>query len=143
MKDRFREVVFHPIKAKPHHTVSKYDLVFGTRHIEGLKLMNDEMVKSRRKLAEMALPSEPTLFEIRSEELVPDVERLPQIIQDIAETPIPRKDVMAAVVRANFCEFHQTEIRQCIAALLKAKKLISDASTSRINDDTKIWTHKK
>ena len=36
MKTRFNEVVFHPIKAEPHHTVPKYFFVFGTRHIDGL-----------------------------------------------------------------------------------------------------------
>ena len=143
MKHRFAEVVFHPIKAKPHHSVAKYDLVFGTRHLDGLKLMNDEMVKSRRQLADMALPKEPTLFEVRSEELVPDVQRLPQIILDVAAIPIARKEVMAAVVKDYFCEFHQTEIRRCIATLLTTKQLKSDSNSSRINDETKIWTAKQ
>lgn len=142
MKRRFAEVVFHPIKAKPHHTVAKYDLVFGTRHVDGLKLMNDEMVKSRRELADMALPKEPTLFEVRSEELVPDVQRLPQIILDIARIPSARKEVMAVVVKSHFCEFHQTEIRRCIATLLATNQLKSDSRSSRINDETKIWTTK-
>ena len=105
--------------------------------------MNDEMVKSRRELADMAKDRrQPTLFETRSEELVPDVSRLPTIILELAENPITRKLLMAQVIRENFCEFHRTEIRGCIENLLQSKRLISDTGKSRINDDVKVWTAK-
>ncbi|MEQ1829179.1 MAG: three-Cys-motif partner protein TcmP [Pirellula sp.] len=86
LSSQFSEVVSHAVKAKPHHQVPKYHLVFGTRHLDGLTLMNDEMVKSRRELADMAMDrQQPTLFETRSEELVPDVDRLPAIVLEFAK----------------------------------------------------------
>lgn len=140
MKTRFNEVVFHPIKAAPHHKVPKYFLVFGTRHIDGLVLMNDEMVKSRRTLADMAKPKEPTLFETRSEELVPDLDRLPDLILAVAKTRATRRKVINKVITEAFCDFHGTEIRGCIESLLKSGRLRSESGKPRINDDVSIWT---
>lgn len=141
LSSKFSEVVNHAIKAKPHHQVPKYHLVFGTRHLDGLTLMNDEMVKSRRELADMAKDRrQPTLFETRSEELVPDVDGLPEIVLELAKNQITRKLLMAQVIRGNFCEFHRTEIRGCIESLLQANRLISGTGKSRINNDVKVWT---
>ncbi len=141
LSSRFSEVVSHAVKAKPHHQVPKYHLVFGTRHLDGLTLMNDEMVKSRRKLADIARDlKQPTLFETRSEELVPDVDRLPAIILELAKNQIKRKLLIAQVIKGNFCEFHRTEIRGSIESLLQSKRLISETGKSRINDDVNVWT---
>ncbi|MEQ1906488.1 MAG: three-Cys-motif partner protein TcmP [Pirellulaceae bacterium] len=143
LKNRFKHVVYHPIKAMPHHQVAKYYLVFGTRHIDGLTLMNDEMVKSRRVLADMAKPKEALLFEKRSEELVPDLERLPSLILARTQIPFPRGDVIDQIIENEFCQFHRTEIRGCIEELLKSGKLASETKKTKINDDCKIWVQKK
>ena len=100
--------------------------------------MNDEMVKSRRVLADMAKPSVPTLFETRSEELVPDLDRLPDLILEIAKTPTTRKEAINKVIQQAFCDFHWSEIRGCIESLLKSGKLSSESGKSRINDDVRI-----
>lgn len=84
------------------------------------------MVKSRRAIAEMAKPEQPTLFETRSEELVPDLNRLPAIIADIAESPATRGDVINAVIKQELCQFHRTEIRECIERMLKLNQLKSE-----------------
>ena len=76
----FAEVGHHGLKAKPSHTIPKYYLIFASRHPDALRLMNDEMVKSRKTLAERARPKHPMLFETRSEELVPDLARLPSLV---------------------------------------------------------------
>ena len=47
LRRRFTEVGHLAIKAKPTHRVPKYYLLFASRHPDGLKLMNDAMVKSR------------------------------------------------------------------------------------------------
>jgi hypothetical protein len=140
LRSRFSEVAWHPIKAKPHHTTPKYYLVFGTRHIDGLVLMNNEMVKSRRELADMAKPRERMLFETRPEELVPDLDRLPGIILEIAKTPMTRKLVIYNTIKSAFCDFDQTEIRGCIELLLKQASLRSKSGKTRINDDEVIET---
>lgn len=135
----FREVGMHAIKALPHHTVPKYYLVFGTRSWHGLRLMNDEMAKSRKSLASLAEPEHATLFEVRSEELVPDTARLPDVIRRHAATRRSRKLVIADVIREKFCEFTHAEIRGVIEQMLKGGSLRSARGKSAINDSTEIW----
>ena len=141
MKQWFNEVVFHGIKATPT-SLPKYYLVFGTRSIHGLALMNNEMVKSRRVVAEMAKPQERTLFETRSEDLVPDLDSLPDSILANCTTPIKRGDLIRKVIQQNFCRFDWSEIRGTIERLLKAGTLHSDSGKTRINDDNRVCSNK-
>lgn len=138
-RKHFREVGMHAIKARPHHTVPKYSLVFGTRSAHGLRLMNDEMAKSRKSLASLAESGGATLFEMRSEELVPDVGRLPEIISRYAASRRPRQEVIDDVIREAFCEFTRVEIRGAIEQMLKSGELKSETGKTRINDKTLIW----
>jgi len=135
---RFKEVCQHPIKALPHHTVPKYYLIFGSRHPDALILMNEEMVKSLRTLADLAKPKDPTLFEMRPDELVPDIEKLPPIILKHASQPAKRGTVILNVIRECFGRFSRKEIRGCIEQLLKDDKIHSETGKTRINDEVKI-----
>jgi three-Cys-motif partner protein len=139
LKERFREVCQHPVKALPHHVVPKYYLIFGSRHPDALKLMNDEMVKSLQTLADLAKPKDPTLFEMRSTELVPDVEKLPLIILRHASQPKQRGLVILAVIREYFCQFSVKQIRRCIERMLGEGRLESETGKVRINDKVKIF----
>lgn len=142
LSERFRETCVHPVKAEPHHTVPKYYLVFGSRHPHALRLMNDEMVKSRLELAERAQPVDPTLFELRSEELIPDTSDLPDQILNEAERRRPRGDLIVAIVRKNFCKYADKEIRGTIEKLLREKRLASETGSVRINDNVRVWRTK-
>jgi len=142
LSKRFREVCQHAIKALPHHTVPKYYLIFGSRHPDALILMNDQMIKSRQVLAELAKPKEPTLFETRSVELVPDIEELPPIILRHASQPIIRHNVILNIIRDYFGQFSKKQIRGCIEQMLKIGKLKSETGKTRINDKTKIFRAK-
>jgi len=142
LSERFREVCQHAIKALPHHTVPKYYLIFGSRHPDALLLMNDEMVKSRLTLAELAKPKHPTLFEMRSTELVPDIGKLPAIILKHTSQPTERRLVILNVIREYFCQFATKEIRGCIEQMLKDGELESETGKTRINDGVKIFTAK-
>jgi three-Cys-motif partner protein len=142
LSKRFKEVCQHAIKALPHHTVPKYYLIFGSRHPDALLLMNDEMVKSRLTLAELAKPKDRMLFEMRSTELVPDVEKLPTVILKHTSQPTERRLVTLNVVRECFCQFAQKEIRGCIEQMLKNGELESETGKARINDSVKIVTAK-
>ena len=104
--------------------------------------MNDEMVKSRLKLAERAQPAEPTLFELRSEELIPDTSDLPDQILNEAERRRPRGDLIVAIVRKNFCKYADKEIRVTIQRLLAEGRLASDTGRVRINDNARVWRTK-
>lgn len=138
LRERFQEVCQHAVKALPHHDVPKYYLIFGSRHPDALKLMNDEMVKSLRTLADLAKPKDPTLFEMRSTELVPDIEKLPLIILKYASQPTQRGHVILAVIREYFCQFSVKQIRGCIERMLREGKLKSETGKVRINDKVKI-----
>lgn len=139
LSGRFREVCQHAIKALPHHEVPKYYLIFGSRHPDALILMNDEMVKSMRTLADLAKPKDSTLFEMRSIELVPDTEKLPPIILKHALRPTERGIVILNVIRECFGRFSRKEIRGLIEQLLKDGKLSSETGKTRINDTVNIF----
>ena len=139
LRNRFQEVCQHAIKALPHHVVPKYYLIFGSRHPDALILMNDQMVKSLRTLADLAKPKDPTLFEMRPIELVPDIEKMPPIILKHASQSTERGIVILNVIRECFGRFARKEIRGCIEKLLKDGKLRSETGKIRINDQVKIF----
>jgi three-Cys-motif partner protein len=139
LSKRFKEVCKHAIKAQPHHTVPKYYLIFGSRHPDALILMNDQMVKSRQMLAELAKPKDPTLFEIRSTDLVPDIESLPPIILEHASRPTERRLVILDVIRDYFCYFSVKQIRGCIESMLRKGTLKSETGKIKINNKVKIF----
>jgi len=139
LSKKFREVCQHAIKALPHHTVPKYYLIFGSRHPDALILMNDEMVKSRLTLAELAKPKYPTLFEMRSPELIPDIGKLPTIILKHTSQPTKRGSVILNVIHECFCQFATKEIRGCIEQMLKDGSLKSETGKVRINNSVKIF----
>jgi three-Cys-motif partner protein len=139
LSKRFKEVCQHPIKALPQHNVPKYFLIFASRHPHALILMNDQMVKSRKALAELAKPEHPTLFEMRPTDLVPDIEILPQVILKHISQPTKRGTVILNVIRQRFCQFARKDIRACIEQMLRNGKLQSETGKARINDKVKIF----
>lgn len=139
LRELFRYVCQHPIKALPNQAIPKYYLVFASRHPDALVLMNDEMAKSREVLADLAKPLTPTLFETRNTDLIPDVSRIPNLVLKHTDVPIPRGEVIVKVVEECFCQYRVKEIRGAIENLLRAKKLKSETGKTRINDRVKIW----
>ncbi|MBW8038671.1 MAG: three-Cys-motif partner protein TcmP [Planctomycetes bacterium] len=143
LSKRFKEVCYSPIKAQPHHTIPKYFLIFASRHPDALILMNDQMVKSRKTLAELAKPKEPTLFEMRPTDLVPDIETLPEVILKYVSKPTQRGIVILNIIRECFGQFAHKDIRGCIEQMLKDGKLRSETGKVRINDNVKIFAARK
>ena len=101
--------------------------------------MNDQMVKSQRTLAEIVKPKEPTLFETRSTELIPDFDELPSLIIKQSEKRKTRAGIILAIIRQQFGIFACSEIRRHIQSLLKEGKLTSSTGKTRINDTVEIW----
>ena len=60
------------IKAKYHHTVPKYHLIYATRHPDGLEIINDAMFKARREFLGSEFRSG-MLFDLTPEEEVPNL----------------------------------------------------------------------
>ena len=143
LSKRFKEVCYYPIKAMPHHNIPKYCVIFASRHPDALILMNDQMVKCRNALAKLAMPEEPTLFEMRSTELVPDIENLPEVILKHSSQPTERGIVILNVIRECFCQFANKDIRGCIEKMLIDGKICSETGKVRINDNVKIFVARK
>ena len=139
LSQRFKEVCQHGLKAKPHHTVPKYHLIFASRHPDALLLMNDQMVKSQRTLADTVKPEEPTFFEMRSTELIPDFDELLSLIIKQAEKRKTRGGIILAIIRQQFGIFACSEIRRHIQSLLKEGKLTSSTGKTRITNTIEIW----
>lgn len=143
LRKRFREVCLHPIRALPNHTIPKYYLIFGSRSQHALRLMSDAMVKSSEMLADLAKPEEPTLFETRSFELVPDKSRLPDMILSKLSGRKQRGAIINEVIRVAIAEFSSAHIRQSITKMIEAGTIQSESGRSRIPDKELIWRAKK
>lgn len=119
------EAVFVPINEKDSHSVPKYYLLFGTRHVDGLKLMNDEMVNARGR-------------SIFYSDLFSKAE-LDAMLLKHATARLQRGELIAAVIRSAYAMYRTTEIRGRIEHLLKTCKLISGTGKVRINDTVCVW----
>lgn len=139
LREHFREVCDHPVKARWDDSLAKYSLIFASRSSDALVLMNDAAIKSRDILAGQVHEEPPTLFDQRPETLVPDLNRLPPIVLDAAKNRMRRKDLVAHVVRSNFCRFSESQIVGCVAELLKQGRLQSATGKTRINKEVEIW----
>ena len=125
LRERFGEAGYLAIRARDTHRVPKYHLLFASRSVDGLVLMNDAMVNScRQKIYMLDLFSE---------------EEREELILARADHRVARGALIANVIRSAFCRHSWKEIRGTIERLLKAGKLKSESGRPRINDQTKIW----
>lgn len=142
LRSRFREVFVHSIKAKESHVVPKYVLIFASRSDYALPLINDAAVKSLEMHAEAYGPPDATLFEMRSEDLVPPESEVYEAIRRLAPTKsnaLPRRKLIVEVIRALPGRHLETRIRQVITEMLKSDFLQSETGRARINDQEKVW----
>ncbi|MCH8345057.1 MAG: three-Cys-motif partner protein TcmP [Planctomycetes bacterium] len=139
LRERFSEVCPHPVKALPHHTIAKYYLILGSRSPHALPLINDAMAKSREMLADLAKPAEPTLFETRTFELVPGEDRLRDLLLERLTGQMPRGALINKVMRTALGDYSSTQIRRCIAELIKAGTVQSATRRHRIPDRELVW----
>jgi len=142
LRTRFKEVGDHAILAEAHHKVPKYSLIFGSRHPDALILFNDEFVKSTATLADRALPSDATLFEMRPEALVPDTNVLPTLIRRHCSHRIRRGVLIANVIRDHFGRFSKGQVRGAIETMLKSGEIYSATGKTRISDKVEVWLSK-
>lgn len=139
LRKRFAEVCVHEIREKSRHLVPKYVLVFCSRHPDTRELMNDAMVVSLRTLADQEKPEQDTLFETRPESLVPDANRLPELVLQAANERKSRKELVYDVLGLAFGSYPSGDIRRAIGGLIKQGQLCSDRLDRRQNDETQIW----
>lgn len=139
---RFQYVCWQPVMDKPHHRVPVYYLLFGSRHPDALMLMNDAMANARDMFAEQSMPREPTLFETRPVEMIPDLGIVKNIVLNVAKRKMSRKEIVRRVITELFGRpmiVSSKEIRKCISELISGGTLRSASGKTRINDDELLW----
>ena len=138
LRARFQEVCCYEVKAHSRHRVPKYVLVFGSRHPDALRLMNDAMCKARDRQAVAEAPRDDTLFEMRPKSLVPDLDRLPGVIKEALTSSMTRGELIETVIRRCFCTYSTGEVAKAVGALIKSGEIMSATGKPRINDDVVI-----
>lgn len=138
LRQHFREVCEHPIRAHWKDSVPKYSLLFGSRQSDALILMNDSTIKSRDDLASKS-SVEPSLFETRPLDLVPDKQQLPEFVLAAAQVRQSWRQLVLKVIREHFCQFTNAQINSAIKSLIRSGRLHSSSGTDIIKDDPELW----
>jgi three-Cys-motif partner protein len=129
----------YDIKSKYENKVPKYALVYGTRHADGVELMNDGMCKARLDFLGQQF-SAGRLFDCTPDEERPDYDMLKQdVISVIKEDgPLTRKALRNRMIWNHFGKFESKEVNKVIGDLLKSQRLFSSTGKTRINDDVRL-----
>lgn len=135
MQNHFDEVCFYKVKEKDSHKIPKYVLVFGSRHPHALLLMNEAMIRAREQQATQENTSD-ALFEMRSHDLVPDINELPNIALNAIDGTLNREQVRLRVIRNHFCRYSEKQINRAIQQLHDDRRIYGLQKSSRLNDDT-------
>ncbi len=134
--ESFTYAASYEVKEKYEHRVPKYALIYGTRHPDGVELMNDGMCKARQAFLGNQFRKN-TLFDCTPEEEVADTGGLKkELLGCLAGGKrMTRKELRLHALRRHFCMFQTKDINAAIGELLKAGRLYSSTGKSRINDD--------
>ncbi len=133
-----------PIKEKYHHKVPKYRLIYGTRHSDGIFLMNDIMYDARERFLKSEF-ADGRLFDTRPIEEERDMTAFTKNLYEIIsrEQPITRKFVKLTAMQEFFCRYKTGDYYKAIRELLKGfegLKLYSKSGKLRINDEELLST---
>jgi three-Cys-motif partner protein len=139
--DSFKYAAAYGVKDKYEHRVPKYALIYGTRHPDGVELMNDGMCKARLEFLGSQFRAN-SLFDMTPDEAVPDTSRLKaQLLSDLAGGKrMNRKALRLKALLDHFCQFQTKEVNAAIGDLLKARQLFSSTGKTRINDEVVLST---
>jgi three-Cys-motif partner protein len=136
MLSSFTYVARCEIKAKYHHKVPKYYLIYATRHEDGLELINDAMCKARVEFLGSEFKKN-FLFDLTPEAELPDLGELKSELLAVLgkERHLSRKALRLKGLLGHFGRFETKDHNTAIGELLKAGKLSSSTGKTRINDD--------
>jgi len=143
MAKYFNIVCNFPIKEK-YYNIPKYRLIYGTRHPDGILLMNDTMYKAREQFLQKEF-ADGRLFDIRPEEEQKDMIAFTKKLYEIVKInePISRKDVKLRAMEYFFCRYNFSDYSDAIKSLLngfEGLKLFSKSGRTRINEDELLST---
>lgn len=142
----FAFVARYPVKEKYKHTVPKYFLVFGTRHPDGIELMNDAMCSARRAFLGSEFVTG-RLFDTTPDEEIADLTTVKAAIRVAfqARREMTRKELrqMLFLEQNLFGKYRNAEINCAVGEMLKAKgpTLYSKTGRTRINDGVQLALH--
>jgi hypothetical protein len=136
MRSSFTYVASCEIKAKYNHKVPKYYLIYGTRHEDGLELINDAMCKARDRFLGKQFRRN-TLFDLTPQEEVQDHSALRHDLLSLStmEGSLSRKALRLKSLRGSFGRYETKDYNGAIAKLLEEGKLTSSTGKIRVNDD--------
>lgn len=143
MNNYFQWVCSFPIQ-KNYGQLPKYRLIYGTRHQDGIMLMNDTMYKAREHFLDEEFATG-KLFDLRppaeSKNLSVFTSRLFEIVRD--NEPISRRNLKLEGMQEFFCRYNGSDYNQVVSKLLKGGeglKLYAHSGKTRINDDELLST---
>lgn len=133
-----------PIRERYHHKVPKYRLIYGTRHPDGILLMNDTMYKARERFLKSEFADD-RLFDTRPLEEQKDLPAFAKRLYEIVEQkgPITRKDAKLIAIQDFFCRYNFGDYSTAITSLLKGFegfRIFSKSGKTRINDEEFLST---
>jgi three-Cys-motif partner protein len=129
----------YEIKSKYEHQVPKYALIYGTRHPDGVELMNDAMCKARLDFLGKQF-STGMLFDLTPDEEKPDFDKLDADLISLTKEggPLTRKALRNRTIWKHFGTFESKGVNKAIGNLLKSQRLFSSTGKVRINDDVRL-----
>jgi len=143
MNDYFPMVCNFPVQKK-YGQLPKYRLIYGTRHGDGILLMNETMYKAREQFLKHEF-AEGFLFDTRPLEESKDMAVFAKRFYEIVEEngPISRKKIKLIAMQQFFCGYNYSDYSKTVTKLLEGTegmKLYSHSGKTRINDDELLST---
>lgn len=143
MNDYFPKVCNYPVQKK-YGQLPKYRLIYGTRHEDGILLMNDIMYKAREQFLKHEF-AEGFLFDTRPLEESKDMAVFAKRLYEIVEKngPISRKKIKLIAMQQFFCCYNYSDYSKTVTKLLEGTegmKLYSHSGKTRTNDDELLST---
>lgn len=143
MNEYFPMVCDFPVQKK-YGQLPKYRLIYGTRHEDGMLLMNETMYKARKQFLKQEF-ADGLLFDTTPPEESKDMsafaKRLFQIVKE--KEPLSRKSLKLIAIMEFFCCYNNSDYSKTVTELLKGfeeMRLYSLSGKTRINDNELLST---
>lgn len=135
----FKYVASCEVKERFAHQVPKYLLVFGTRHPDGLELMNEAMCKARRRAVEREFVRD-RLFDMTPEDEAENPEAVAAKVLAVLNDrgTLTRHELRVEAIRRDFGRYTCKDFNRAVDALVKSSRVFTSTGKPRINDHVQI-----
>jgi three-Cys-motif partner protein len=132
------KIVAYPIR-ESLGAAAKYYLLYGTRHRDGIFLMNGLIRREEDEIAREYYErgAQTSLFDEVQAEIVSRRRALRNLIATYAEERkrLTRRAIMTHFIYTKFAQYHDTDYRAAVQQLIEEGVLATSTGKSRINDD--------